>query len=480
MQRTAVILVVGLSQSLLPHAPRISAFASANRVRRLRPPLPAVTCTAQSSMLTGRGVGSHGVVANGWYDRALADVMFWKQSNRLVIGDKVWHAARRRDAAFTCAKVFWWYNMYAEVDYAVTPRPQYKADGRKKPDVHTYPAGLRERLQSELGVFPLFKFWGPMADITSTRWIADAAMKIEEWHAPTLSLVYLPHLDYPLQKVGPGDASIPAEVRAVDDEVGRLLDLYERRGVHPVIVSEYGIEPVQTPVHINRELRRAGLLRVREEDGLELLDPGASERGEPGAGGDARGGGRGADDRGGAFAVADHQVAHVYVGRGASIEHVSHVADVCRGVAGVERVMTKEEMLASGLYHERSGDLLLVAKPGAWFTYYYWLDDARAPDFARTVDIHRKPGYDPVELFRNPSISTLGVMRRLACRKLGLRTLLNVIPLDATLVKGSHGRVEIARGLEPIVIGPVAVVGTSDEVMPSEGVHDLILRSVFE
>src|SRR5262249_8081746 len=146
-------------------------------------------------------------------------------------------------------------------------------------------------------------------------------------------------------------------------------ELYQSRGVRPIVVSEYGIESVSTPVHINRELRRAGLVAIREEEGLELLDPGASH----------------------AFAVADHQVAHVYVrdpGR------VAETAAICRAITGVAEVIDKNAQHARGIAHERSGDLLLVASPGAWFTYYYWLDDARAPDFARTVDIHRKPGYD--------------------------------------------------------------------------------------
>lgn len=456
MQRTAVILVVGLNESLLAHAPRLSAFAKANGVRRLRPPLPAVTCTVQSSMLTGRPVSSHGIVANGWYSREQAEVQFWKQSNALVRGEKVWHAARRRDQSFTCAKLFWWYNMYAEVDWAVTPRPIYKADGRKLPDVHTHPGDLRDRLQAELGTFPLFKFWGPGASIESTAWIAAAAARVEEWHSPTLSLVYLPHLDYPLQKMGPGDASIPAEVRAVDEQAGMLLDLYEKRGVKPIIVSEYGIEAVTTPpppVHVNRVLRREGLCAVREEEGLELLDAGASE----------------------AFAVADHQVAHVYVRQP---EMVERVAAICAAIPGVGEVLGAEEQRAQGIAHERSGELVLVAKPGCWFTYYYWLDDARAPDFARTVDIHRKPGYDPVELFLAPGVGKAQIALKLLKRKMGFRTLLDVIPLDATLVRGSHGRVDVARELQPVVIGS-CLDRAAPEVLPSEAVHDLVLKQVF-
>jgi len=451
-QRTAVILVVGLNRSLLKHAPRLAAFAAKNSVLTLTPPLPAVTCTVQSSMLTGKPVSGHGIVGNGWYSREMADVQFWKQSNKLVQGEKVWHAARRRDPSFTCAKLFWWYNMYADVDFAVTPRPIYKADGRKLPDVHTHPGGLRDRLQAELGTFPLFHFWGPASDIRSTRWIADAALKVEEWHSPTLSLVYLPHLDYALQKLGPGNASIPEEVHAVDVEAGRLIDTYERNGVRCVVLSEYGIEAVDTPVHINRALRNAGMLAIREEEELEILDAGASE----------------------AFAVADHQVAHVYVRHP---EMIDQVAAVCRAAPGVETVLDRAAMQSRNLLHERSGELMLIAKAGAWFTYYYWLDDDKAPDFARTVDIHRKPGYDPVELCLNPKVTKIHLGLKLLKRRMGLRTLFDVIPLDATLVKGSHGRIDIPPDLQPIVIG--SGLPRSIEPILSEQVHDVILGQLF-
>jgi predicted AlkP superfamily pyrophosphatase or phosphodiesterase len=455
MQRTAVILVVGLSESLLRHAPRLRAFAARNEVRSLTPVLPAVTCSVQSSMLTGRDVAGHGIVANGWYNRDMAEVQFWKQSNRLVQGDKLWHEARRRDPSFTCAKLFWWYNMYADVDYAVTPRPIYKADGRKLPDVHTHPADLRERLQGELGTFPLFKFWGPGADITSTTWIAGAARLVEEWYSPSLSLVYLPHLDYPLQKLGPDDPAIPGDVAGVDAVAGDLIDQLEARGVRPIVVSEYGIERVDTPVHVNRELRRAGLLAIREEEGLEVLDAGASA----------------------AFAVADHQVAHVYVHRR---EDVRRVAEVCRGIAGIADVLGEDEMRDRGIWHERSGELLLVAAPGAWCTYYYWLDDARAPDFARTVDIHRKPGYDPAELLLAPGVGKAQIAWKLLKRKMGFRALLDVIPLDAGLVRGSHGRADTAPGAGPVVIAPSSALREAGEgAVRAAAVHGIILRTMF-
>ena len=453
-----VINVAGLSGSLIGESsPNICAFIDRGRMRRLEPVLPAVTCTVQSSMLTGRSPGGakgHGIVGNGWYDRESAEVRFWKQSNRLVGGEKVWETARRRDPSVTCCNMFWWFNMYSSADYAVTPRPIYKADGRKISDIYTEPADLRDLLQERLGRFPLFDFWGPGASIESSRWIADAARLLWERHHPTLCLVYLPHLDYGLQKLGPDHPEIPGHVRAVDEVVGALIDELEGGGARVIILSEYGLEAVDGPIHINRRLREAGVLRVRQEQGLELLDAGASE----------------------AFAVADHQVAHVYVKAPGEVERLQSLA---RSIDGVEHVLDRREQARFGLDHPRAGDLVLVARRGRWFSYPYWLDDTRAPDFARTVDIHRKPGYDPCELFIDPKLRWPKgrIAWRLLCKSLGFRALLDVIPLDASLVRGSHGRIVQTPQLQPVLI----TRDRSDrpDVISCREVRDVILETIF-
>ena len=414
-----VLNVVALSPNLIGDAtPRLKEFARrSGGVRTLVPPLPAVTCTSQSTMLTGLAPRDHGVVGNGWHDRALGEVQFWKQSNRLVHGEKAWETARRVDPSFTCANICWWYAMHASTDAMLTPRPVYKADGRKIPDCLTTPASLRDELQSRFGQFPLFRFWGPMAGIASTDWIALAAMHVLETTRPTLSLVYLPHLDYALQKFGPGHPSIRQELREIDRVVGGLLDRCEKLGVTPIVVSEYGIVHVRDAIWLNRALRDAGYLAVRLEDGREILDLEHSR----------------------AFAVADHQVAHVRV---RDPRDLAAVEAILAKVDGVERTLSGEARRAAGLDHERAGDIVCVSAADRWFAYGWWLDDARAPDYARTVDIHRKPGYDPCELFVDPALRlpALRVARRLAQKKLGFRYRMDVIPLDAGLVKGSHGR----------------------------------------
>jgi predicted AlkP superfamily pyrophosphatase or phosphodiesterase len=418
MNKTVVLNVVGLTPTLLRAGmPKLASWAGSGRVAGIKPAFPAVTCTAQADYLTGYYPERHGIVANGWYSREDSEIRFWKQSNKLVQAPKIWDAARALDPSFTCANLFWWFNMYSTADYAVTPRPIYRADGRKLPDIYTTPAALREELQSRLGMFPLFDFWGPKAGIESTKWIARAARFVEERHSPTLTLIYLPHLDYNLQRVGPSHPSARVDLGQIDEVCSDLIQFYESRSARVIVLSEYGLVDVSRPVHLNRILREHGLIAVRDELGGELLDPGASV----------------------AFAVADHQVAHVYLN---DLARESEVRRILDATPGVESVLSKDALAAARLQHPRSGDFVVVADPDAWFSYYYWTDDRHAPDFARTVDIHHKPGYDPVELFLDPAIQVpaLSVGWRLAKKTLGFRMLMDVIPLDATLVKGSHGR----------------------------------------
>jgi predicted AlkP superfamily pyrophosphatase or phosphodiesterase len=454
VRKTVVINAVGLTAALISDAntPRLAALRRTGKQAFVEPVIPAVTTTVQSTYLTGAWPSEHGIVGNGWYFRDTCEVRFWLQSNRLVAGEKVWEKARRIDPAFTSANLFWWYNMYSSADWSVTPRPMYPADGRKIPDVYARPESLRQGLQAKLGTFPLFKFWGPATDVSSTRWIADAAVDVDRRFDATLTLVYLPHLDYVLQREGPGGATVAGHLRELDGECGKLIDHFAGRGARVMVLSEYGIAAVNRPVHLNRVLRQAGLLAVREEMGRELLDAGASA----------------------VFVVADHQAAHVYVNDPGRLAEVRRLLE---GTAGVARVLDDTGKREIHLDHPRAGELVCLAEPGAWFTYYYWLDDARAPDFARTVDIHRKPGYDPAELFIDPKIAApkLKVGWALAKRKMGFRAMMEVVPLDATLVKGSHG-IAPARAEEgAVVLSSESGLLDREKIAPTE-VCDLMLR----
>lgn len=425
MNRVAVLNVVGLTKAVLEHMPRLQRWAESREVVSFKPAFPAVTCTAQSSYLTGKPVGEHGIVGNGWYDREEAQVKFWKQSNHLVKGEKVWEGLEH-----SCAKMFWWYNMYSSTDFSATPRPLYPADGRKFFDIHTEPMGMREEIKGDLGPFPFPSFWGPNAGIPSSKWIAESAKWIERKEQPGLNLVYLPHLDYGLQKFGPDTPEMDAEYSAIDEVTCDLIDELEGNGVEVLALSEYGISKVSKAIHLNRIFREKGWIQVKDEIGLETLDCGGCQ----------------------AFVVADHQVAHVYVNDESIAEEVRKVV---LEADGVEEIREGVDLWGNGVGRERGGDFVAVSESEAWFTYYYWMDDAKAPDFARCIDIHRKPGYDPVELFLDPEIKfpMLKIAGFLAKKKLGFRGLMDVIPLDADLVKGSHGRDTVGEEEQPVAIG---------------------------
>jgi predicted AlkP superfamily pyrophosphatase or phosphodiesterase len=455
MKRLAVINVVGLTADLIDRGmPRISSLKQSGGICSVDPALPAVTCTAQSNYLTGLTPSQHGIVANGWYNRDLAEVQFWKQPNQLVQAPKVWDRLKASIPGFTCAKVFWWYNMYTSTDYSLTPRPMYPADGRKVFDIYTWPYDIRPEVKKELGPFPFPTFWGPAAGMNTpqgppqavSQWIADSARWVEKQYQPSLNLVYLPHLDYNLQRYGPDHPCIPEDLARIDTIVGDLVDFLENRGVGSLVLSEYGITPVRKPIHLNRLFREQGWLTIKEELGRELIDFGASK----------------------VFAVADHQVAHVHV---QDSSQLSEVRRLLESTEGVNWVWGTDEKKDNGLDHERAGDLVVFSKDWAWFTYYYWLQDDRAPDFARCVDIHRKPGYDPVELFLDPSLTfpKLKIAWRLLQKKLGFRMLMDVIPLDAGLIKGSHGtRPEDKRHYPVLLSGNAAWLPDQDSIDSTE------------
>jgi predicted AlkP superfamily pyrophosphatase or phosphodiesterase len=452
MQRTIVLDVVGLTRSLLgADTPRLADFVGAGA--EVEPVLPAVTCSAQATYLTGSLPSQHGIVANGWYFRDLNEIWLWRQSNRLVQGDKLWDVARARDASFTCANTFWWYAMATRADVSLTPRPLYCADGLKLPDFYSDPPELRDQLNERFGTFPLFDFWGPATSIASSEWIGRAAMAVEEKYTPTLQLVYLPHLDYVLQRMGPrGDLS--KDLREIDALCGRLIDHFRDRGLRVIVLSEYGIGEVSRAVHPNRVLREAGMIGIKVDLGLEYLDPGTCR----------------------AFAVSDHQISHVYIDERRDIDAVRALFEATPGVA---RVLAEDGKRELGLDHERSGELVLLAEDDAWFTYYFWNDDAKAPDYAHMVDIHRKPGFDPCELFIDPAIRIppLKVGMILARKFLGFRYTMSVTPLEPSLVKGSHGVVDMP-GERPVFATSEPDLLDSATLAASD-VRDHILAHVF-
>ncbi|WP_019600837.1 alkaline phosphatase family protein [Teredinibacter turnerae] len=459
MAKLLVLNVVGLSPKHIgEHTPHLKQLAERGAQSHIHSMLPAVTCSVQTTYFTGTAPAQHGIVGNGWYFRDQAEIRFWHQSNHLVQAPQIWTQLKQQQPQASSANIFCWYNMYCPADTAITVRPMYPADGRKLPDIYTAPGELRPMLNQELGTFPLFNFWGPKSSIVSSQWIADAAVRTLEMRAPDFAAVYLPHLDYAMQKVGPEHASIPDELRSIDAVCGQLIDYADANDYRVVVLSEYGIQPVNKACHLNRLFREQGWLKVREELGLELLDAGASK----------------------VFAVADHQVAHIYVQDKGLLQAVRALVEQ---QPEVEFLLDERGKQVHGLSHERSGELIAIAKPDCWFSYYYWLDDSRAPDFARCVDIHRKPGYDPVELFVDPKITfpMLKAAKILLKKKLGFRYLMDLIPLDTSLVKGSHGALTENPQDGAILIASDSSLlgnGNAQSGIAATAIFDLLLRAV--
>ncbi|VTS02127.1 phosphodiesterase : Putative AP superfamily protein OS=Singulisphaera acidiphila (strain ATCC BAA-1392 / DSM 18658 / VKM B-2454 / MOB10) GN=Sinac_5186 PE=4 SV=1: Phosphodiest [Gemmata massiliana] len=456
MQPIVLINAVGLTPRLLEHAPRLKALAATGWYIDMPEVIPAVTCTAQATILTGVMPNKHGVVANGWRFHSTNEVRFWQQSNRLVQAVPVYETARQRakerNKEFKSAKLFWWFNQGAAVDISVTPKPHYAVNGNKAFGITGSPPEIAEGLERVHGKFPFPSFWGPMAGLKCTQWIAKAAANVMQFEKPTLTLVYLPHLDYDPQRFGPSGCDMAKCVKELDDACEPILDMANQLGAQVWVVSEYGHCDVTRPVYLNRALREAEFLTVREGPFGEQLDLYGSR----------------------AFAVVDHQVAHVYV---RDAEDLARVRAVLAAVPGVAKLYVGEERAELGLNHQRSGEIVLLSEPDAWFAYPFWLDDKVCPDYARAVAIHAKPGFDPCELFFDPRLwfPKLHSARRLLQKKLGFRTTFDVVPLDAEIVRGSHGLAAADPLDRPILIGHGPMPAAS---VPMTHVKDMLLTAL--
>ncbi len=384
--------------------PTLYSWASGGVMAELAPTFPCVTSCVQASMMTGTPPNAHGVVANGFYDRDRRETAFWVGHNDVIAGEQIWDSIRRARPGFTSA-VWHAQNIKgASADFIITPAPIHGPDGTTKLWCYSKPDGLYQQLLDAMGHFPLQHYWGPLSNIESTKWILNAAAWLMGKHAPNFHWIYIPHLDYASQKFGPNSAQTRESVKELDTALGGFAQrigatAMGKRGAF-LVVGEYAMTDVSGVVYPNRVLREAGLLAVREEGGGEYLDLENST----------------------AFAMVDHQFAHAYVHTNQSRERkrrVSGVVNLFRNAVGIAGVYAGDDRDRIALDHPRSGDVVLVCDDAQWLAYYWWFDDALAPPFARTVDIHRKPGYDPVELFFDPA--TKG------------------IPLNAALVKGSHG-----------------------------------------
>ena len=415
MPRTIVINVAGLSRDLVDEVPSLAALGARGTCLDLEPVLPAVTCTMQATLTTGRPPSQHGIISSGLYFFDTAEVRFWEQSAHLVTAPRVWDLpisnlkSQISDRRPKVAVLFWQQSLYGSADVMVTPKPVHGPGGELIQDCYSRPADLYARLvagESALeagkprGPFNLMRYWGPMAGVEASRWIADASLQMWRDEQPDLLLTYLPHLDYCGHRHGPDSEEHRAAARELEPLVAPLIAAADTDGARVIVLSEYSFLPVSRTPAPNRALREAGLLAIREVDGAEYLHPGDSR----------------------AFAMVDNQVAHVYFPRTKDLAaDVRNVKRLLKDLDGVADVLGRAEMAERDLDHPRSGELVALAEPDAHFVYYWWLDDTKAPPFARTVDIHAKPGFDAAELFIDPTTKA--------------------IPLSADRVRGSHGLV---------------------------------------
>jgi predicted AlkP superfamily pyrophosphatase or phosphodiesterase len=408
-----VIDIVGLE---LDHiysglVPNIANVAAEGESTRMEPVFPALTCPVQTSILSGTYPNQHGIIANGLYDRDNYVTSFWEQSSALVQTDRIWDKVKKRQQqnkssnslspslqSFKTGVLFWQNTMYAKSDIVVTPRPLHMED-RMIMWCYSKPTGFYDtELKERFGEFNLMTYWGPFASNKSSEWIAKATEYTLEKKRPNLLLTYIPHIDYSAQRFGKNSNQVRDDLKKADELVGNIIKKSVELGIKDktqfIILSEYGFNDVRTTIPLNLKFRDEDLLHTRTIHGKEYIDYEFSS----------------------AFAMVDHQIAHIYVKEG----FTERARNVLQNTTGIDKILSSEGKRKLKIDHERSGELIAISDKDKWFSYYWWYDSEMSPVFAKTVDIHRKPGYDPVELFIDPKT--------------------NSIPLDPQLVKGSHGR----------------------------------------
>ncbi|CQR73781.1 alkaline phosphatase family protein [Sporomusa ovata] len=438
LERLVVFNVVGLTPAHIADKSltlNINRMAEAGAVSVVKPQFPAVTGSIQATYLTGCEPCRHGIIGNGVYDRQRSTVTMWEQTGARLEGKTIWQTLKNYDPKSTTAILFWQFIKYASADIVLTPSPIHNEKG-----ITTWcfssPSNWYETMVGKIGEFPLHHFWGPLASIKSSEWIMKATLETIKTYDPNLTLVYLPNLDYNAQRFGPNSEEARQSVKEIDTLIGQFIDeIVEGRiktDTNVLILSEYAIQKVSRAVHINKVLRDKGFLQVALIDGKEYIDFFHSQ----------------------AFAVADHQLAHVYCKENC----IKEVKITLRQVAGISEVLGEVGKKAYRIDHENSGELVAIAEKDAWFTYYWWKSDEQAPGFVRGVDIHRKPGYDPCELFIDPVTRS--------------------IPLKPKLIMGSHGRpAEGSQDLVSLVAyGPQANIIGKQGIWETRDIHSLLLE----
>lgn len=435
-QPVVLLSVPALREQDLAAMPNLSALAANGDRARISPGFPSVTCPVQANMTTGVTPDRHGVVANGFFYRDRGEFEMWTAWNECILAPQIWDTLHERRPGTTSAVWFPLHSKGCGADYICTPAPIHNPDGTETMWCHTRPEDLYPRLIEKHDQFPLHHFWGPLANISSSEWIAESAASAAAEYRPDFFYIYLPHLDYAAQRVGPEDPLSLLAVEQLDEVLGRLFaDFRAAYEVDPlwIVASEYTVLPVDHVVYPNRVLREAGLIRVQDNtDSGEVLDVAGSP----------------------AWAMADHQHSHIFV-KDSDPKVIDRVAKLFKNYEGIAEVLVRGDRKRYDLEHDRSGDVILVSQPNSWQAYYYWLDDAVAPDFAYNVDIHRKPGYDPIEMHLDIADPR--------------------VPLDSTLAKGSHGAPPLHESQRGVILASQPGIFASQTLADTD-VYATVLR----
>ena len=412
----------------IENMPHLQAIFANQTLSRIKHSFPAVTWPSQAAVLTGKLPSEHGVTANGFFWRDKNDVEMWTAWNEVIEAPQLWESLRQIDSRINSLAWFPMLSKGCSADYICMPAPIHQPDGIEDLWCYTKPREFYGELLERLEHFPLKHFWGPLANIKSSQWIADSAVIAAKKFQPNFLYIYVPHLDYAAQKDGPDSPAALAAVAELDKLIGKFQSEINEAidgQVDWMVASEYTVTAVDHVAFPNRLLREAGLLVVKEVDGLELLDFENSL----------------------AWALVDHQFSQVYV-RDANPLVIDQVVGLFQAADGIDQVISMSDRNAIGMDHERAGEVVLLSAKNSWQAYYWWNDDAKAPSFARTVDIHQKPGYDPVELHVD-----------MATRS---------IPLDASLIKGSHGLPATLDEQKGVLLRSFETTDSKDEFVDTE------------
>ena len=400
-KHVVVLDIVGLDVSHISSGlvPTISEIANNGQYGYLKPVFPSVTCTVQASVLSGKYPSDHGIVSNGFYDKENFQVLFWEQSSKLVQSERIWDVLEKKNSNIKTSVLFWQNTMFANSNYLITPRPIHLENGGMDMWCYSRPPNYYEDVSSKIGEFDLLSYWGPFASFKSTEWISKSVEYTLENHKPDLLFAYFPQLDYPSQKFGKNSTQVKEDLRKIDEVVDSIVKKVEKLGLSDetefIFFSEYGFNDVNDAIPLNKILRQNGLLETRTIKNKEYIDFEYSQ----------------------AFAIVDHQIANIYLN-----DHADkiYVRKVLEEIKGIDMICANDKKQKLKIDNNRSGDLIAIADIDKWFSYYWWFDEDKAPTFTKTVDIHRKPGYDPLELFFDPAKKS--------------------VSFDTKLIKGSHGR----------------------------------------